>query len=62
MTVVARSGLGDFEEHDPALARLKVHPRFDALREEPRLQALSRGCVSRRRRIVRKKVSAAPAS
>jgi len=45
------AGLGDtgesldwleraFEERDPALAWLKVHPRFDALRAEPRFQAL----------------------
>ena len=29
-----------FEERDPALVWLKVHPRFDALRAEPRFQVL----------------------
>jgi tetratricopeptide (TPR) repeat protein len=29
-----------YEEHDPTLVWLKVHPRFDALRSEPRFEAL----------------------
>jgi serine/threonine-protein kinase len=29
-----------YEEHDSALVWLKVHPRFDALRNEPRFEAL----------------------
>jgi predicted Zn-dependent protease len=29
-----------YEEHDSTLVWLKVHPRFDALRHEPRFEAL----------------------
>ena len=29
-----------FEEHDSTLVWLKVHPRFDALRGEPRFESL----------------------
>ena len=29
-----------FDEHDSSLVWLKVHPRFDALRGEPRFEAL----------------------